>query len=63
MVNLLGIVTILITLVESTVSLYLYDLRGERELSRSLDRASFVVVTVGFTAAVAMMLLGASGGW
>jgi hypothetical protein len=63
MVNLLGIVTILITLVESTVSLYLYDLRGERELSRSLDRASFAVVTVGFTAAVAMMLLGASGGW
>ena len=60
MVNLLGIVTILITLVESTVSLYLYDHRGERELSRSLDRTSFVVVSVGFAAAVAMMLLGAS---
>jgi hypothetical protein len=62
MVNLLGIVTILITLVESTVSLYLYDHRGERELSRSLDRTSFIVVSVGFAAAVAMMLLGASGG-
>jgi len=63
LVNLLGIVTILITLVESTVSLYLYDHRGERELSRSLDRTSFVVVSVGFAMAVAMMLLGASGGW
>ncbi|NBT12969.1 MAG: hypothetical protein EBS56_05215 [Planctomycetia bacterium] len=62
-VNLLGIVTILITLVESTVSLYLYDHRLERELSRSLDRTSFVVVSVGFAMAVAMMLLGASGGW
>ena len=62
MVNLIGIVTILITLVESTVSLYLYDHRGERELSRSLDRTSFVVVSVGFATAVAMMLLGASGG-
>lgn len=62
MVNLLGIVTILITLVESTVSLWLYDQRGERELSRSLDRTSFMVVSVGFTAAIALMLLGASGG-
>lgn len=62
MVNLLGIVTILITLVESTVSLWLYDHRGERDLSRSLDRTSFVVVSVGFVAAVALMLLGASGG-
>lgn len=62
MVNLLGIVTILITLVESTVSLYLYDRRGERELSRLLDRTSFMVVSVGFAAAVALLLLGASGG-
>jgi len=63
LVNLLGIVTILITLVESTVSLYLYDRRGERELSESLDRTSFVVIAVGFTAAVAIMLGGAAGGW
>jgi hypothetical protein len=62
MVNLLGIVTIRITLVESTVSLSLYDSRGERELSRLLERTSFIVVSVGFANAVAMMLLGASGG-
>lgn len=60
-VNLLGIVTILITIVESTVSLHLFDHCGERDLSVALDRTSFVVVSVGFAAAVAVILLGASG--
>ena len=59
--HLLGTVTILITLVESTVSLSLYDHRGERELWRSLDRTSFVVIAVGSAGAVALMLLGAAG--
>lgn len=59
-VNLLGIVTILLTIVESTVSLHLFDHCGERDLSLALDRTSFVVVAVGFTAAVALILLGAS---
>ena len=61
LVNLLGIVTILITLVESTVSLHLFDHCGQQDLSLSLDRTSFVVVSVGFVAAVALILLGASG--
>jgi hypothetical protein len=61
LVNLLGIVTILITLVESTVSLHLFDHCGQQELSLSLDRTSFIVVSVGFVAAVALILLGASG--
>jgi hypothetical protein len=61
LVNLLGIVTILITLVESTVSLHLFDHCGQQDLSLSLDRSSFVVVSVGFVTAVALILLGASG--
>jgi len=61
MVNLLGIVTILITLVESTVSLHLFDHCGQRALAVALDRTSFLVVSVGFTAAVTLILLGASG--
>jgi hypothetical protein len=59
-INLLGTVTILLTLVESTMSLYLYDHRDERALSRRLDRASFIVTLGGFIAALALVLLGAS---
>jgi len=61
MVNLLGIVTILITLVESTVSLHLFDHCGERELSAALDQTSFFVVLFGFAAAVVLILLGGAG--
>lgn len=48
LVNLVGVVTILVTLIESTVSLYLYDNRGEIELSRRFDRASFWIIGCGF---------------
>ena len=58
-VNGLGILTILVTLIESTVSLYLYDHCGEVELSRRLDRVSFLVVVVGFFVAN-VALLGAA---
>jgi hypothetical protein len=47
--------------VESTVSLHLFDHCGQQDLSLSLDRTSFIVVSVGFFAAVALILLGASG--
>jgi hypothetical protein len=60
MVNLLGTVTILLTLVESTVSLHLFEHRGDRELSRRLDRVSFAVTLGGFVAAVGLVLLAAS---
>lgn len=43
MVNDLGLLLILITLVESTVSLYLYS-KSEKELSRRLDHVSFIVL-------------------
>ena len=42
MVNDLGLLLILITIVESTISLYIYDIKGEKELSRILDRISFI---------------------
>ena len=58
-VNGLGILTILVTLVESTVSLYLYDRCGEQELSRRLDRVSFIIVVVGFIAANLALVLAA----
>jgi hypothetical protein len=60
MINLLGTVTILLTLVESTLSLHLYDQCDERACSRWLDRASFAVTIVGFTMALALILIGAS---
>jgi hypothetical protein len=58
-INGLGIITILVTLVESTVSLYLYDRCQEEELSRRLDRMSFKILVIGF-AAVNIVLLIAS---
>lgn len=61
MVNLLGTVTILLTVVQSTLSLHLYARCGEEALSRRLDRISFVVTLVGFLAALGLILLGA--GW
>jgi hypothetical protein len=61
MVNLVGIVTILITLVESTVSLWMWQEWGRQDLSRRLDRAAFVAVLGGYIAANAAILLGALG--
>ncbi len=46
MVNDLGLLLILITLIESTISLYLYGSKGEKELSRVLDRVSFVLLLI-----------------
>ncbi|NCY02829.1 MAG: hypothetical protein EBX36_07945 [Planctomycetia bacterium] len=60
-INLLGIVTILLTLVESTVSLHLFDHCGQQALAVSLDRTSFLIISLGFTAAVVLILAGASG--
>jgi hypothetical protein len=49
--NILGILTILVTLIESTVSLYLYERYGEKTLSARLDRMSFKVILGGFVVA------------
>ena len=59
-INLLGTVTILLTLVESTVSLHLFEHLDDRDLSRRLDRISFAVTLVGFIATVGLVLRAAS---
>lgn len=61
-VNLLGTLTILLTLVGSTISLRLFKSRGGRAWSRRLDRVSFWVMLVRFVTAVILILRAASGG-
>ena len=46
MVNDLGLLLILITIIESTISLYIYDIKGEKKLSRKLDRISFIILII-----------------
>ena len=48
MVNTIGLATIFLILVESTISLYISDTRGQDRLSRILDKASFVVLALGY---------------
>ncbi|MBI4522294.1 MAG: hypothetical protein HY695_00605 [Deltaproteobacteria bacterium] len=43
MVNGTGLVTIFLSLVQSTVSLYIFDTKGREKLSRLFDRVSFTV--------------------
>ncbi|WP_048190457.1 hypothetical protein [Methanobacterium sp. SMA-27] len=44
MVNDIGLLLILITIIESTISLYIYDVKGEKKLSRKLDIISFITL-------------------
>ncbi|NBV46552.1 MAG: hypothetical protein EBR86_13170 [Planctomycetia bacterium] len=60
MVNLLGTVTILLTLVGSTISLSLFEQPGGPDWSRRLDWLSFWVMLVGFSGAITLVLLAAS---
>ena len=48
MINVIGLATIFLTLVQSTISLYQYDSRGLEKLSRLFDRVSFAVLLVGY---------------
>lgn len=50
MVNGIGMGIIFLTIVESTISLYLYDRRGMEDLSRLLDRVTFIVLAVAYVA-------------
>ena len=58
-VNLLGIGTILITLTESTISLWIYETLDDPPLSRRLDRLSFWTILIGFGVSLALILAGA----
>lgn len=50
LVSAVGLGTIFLTLVQSTVSLYLFDSLGRDRLSRYFDRVSFAVMLLGYVA-------------
>jgi hypothetical protein len=55
-VNLLGIVTILLSLTQSTMSLHVYETLDRPALARRFDLASFWTTLGGFAAALAMLM-------
>ena len=59
MVNALGLATIFLTLVQSTISLYIEDTMGRGKLRRLFDKVSFAVFLIGYTAANLLLPLAA----
>lgn len=47
-INIAGISTILLTLIESAISLYIYEKRGKHSLSQRFDRVSFYIMLGGY---------------
>ena len=47
-VNGIGVWMILLTLIQSTISLYLFENSGAETLSHRFDQASFAVLTAGY---------------
>jgi hypothetical protein len=47
-VNIVGTSTILLTLIESAISLYIYEKRQKHRLSYRYDRFSFAIILVGY---------------
>jgi MFS family permease len=58
-VNALGIATLLLTLVQSALSLYSLDTLGQEKLYRVFDKVSFAVFLIGYTVANLMLPLAA----
>jgi hypothetical protein len=48
MVNMIGLATIFLTLVQSTISLYIEDTMGQERLRLLFDKVSFIVFLVGY---------------
>jgi hypothetical protein len=59
MVNALGLATIFLTLVQSTISLYIEDTMGREKLRRFFDKVSFAVFLIGYTAVNLLLPLAA----
>jgi hypothetical protein len=59
MVNALGLATIFLTLVQSTISLYIEDTMGREKLRRFFDQVSFAVFLIGYTATNLLLPLAA----
>lgn len=55
-VNAIGMATIFLTIVQSAISLYLYDTRDAVSLSRRYDRISFVVLGTSYLAINALIV-------
>jgi len=47
-ISIIGTITILLTLIESTISLHLYDRKDKKMLSHRFDRLSFYVLLLGY---------------
>lgn len=58
-INLLGIGTILVSLTQSTISLWIYESLGNQRLSRRFDWVSFWTILTAFLASLALCLAGA----
>ena len=59
MVNDIGLLLILITIIESTISLYIYDIKGEKQLSKKLDRFSFITLIIIYIIVNAIIIIAA----
>jgi hypothetical protein len=56
-IHIIGTVTILLTLIESTISLHLYDRKDKKNLSHRFDKISFYVLLFGYiTFNIALLL-------
>ena len=58
-INLLGIATILVSLTQSTISLWIYESLGNQKLSRRFDWVSFWTILLVFLTSLALCLAGA----
>jgi hypothetical protein len=58
-VNLLGIGTIMLSMSQSTISLWIYETLDDPVASRHFDRVSFWTILGGFTASMAILVAGA----
>ena len=58
-VNGVGIAVILLTVIQSTISLHLYSVRGAEAVSRAFDRLSFAVILPGYILLNVLLPLGA----
>lgn len=58
-INLLGIGTILVSLTQSTISLWIYESLGNQRLSRQFDRVSFWTILTVFLASLLLFFIGA----
>ena len=59
MVNGIGLVTIFLTLVQSAISLYIFDTTGRTMLSRFFDKVSFAVFLIGHGVVTLMLVFAA----